>query len=108
MKTLENKKEPTHLSGPMFGLMPFVKLFLGEEKAKYYQQLYITTGIKYAGLKAEIDEAIYKELKPFQERRVKIAADQKYIDEVIEDGARRARKIAQETVHEVKEKMGLL
>ena len=36
------------------------------------------------------------------------AKNQKYVDEVIKDGAQRARKIAQETVREVKEKMGLI
>ncbi len=108
MKTLDEKTGPVHLEGPMFGLMPFVKIFLGEEKMKYYQQLYISSGIKYAGLKTELAEAIYKELKPFQEKRRKIESDQKYIDQVITDGAKKARLIAQETIKEVKEKMGLI
>jgi len=63
--------------------------------------------LQFVSLKDAIAEAIYKELKPFQERRQKIAADQKYVDEVIADGAKRARKIAKETVKKVKLTMGL-
>ena len=62
----------------------------------------------FSELKDAIAEAIYKELEPFQKRRAEIAKNQKYIDEVLADGAKRARKIAQETVREVKEKMGLI
>jgi tryptophanyl-tRNA synthetase len=64
--------------------------------------------LKFVDLKDGIAKSIYDELKPFQIRRAKIAEDQKYIDEVIKNGAERARKIARETIKEVKEKMGLL
>ena len=64
--------------------------------------------LQFVKLKDAIAEAIYAELKSFQERRAEIAEDTKYADEVIRDGAERARKIARETVKEVKQKMGLL
>lgn len=86
-------------------LFTFAKLFIPNKVNKYKKE-YENGSLKFVELKDAIAEGIYKELQPFQERRTKIAADNKYVDEVIKDGAERARKIAQETVREVKEKMG--
>ena len=47
-------------------------------------------------------------LKPFRERRAELANKPKYIKEVLEGGAERARLIAQETIREVKQKIGLI
>lgn len=46
-------------------------------------------------------------LAPFRAKRTDLAAKPGLVDDVIEDGARRARAIARETLREVKEKMGL-
>ena len=50
---------------------------------------------------------INKALVPFREKRAEFASRTGYIEEVLADGARRARVIASETIKEVKEKMGL-
>lgn len=47
-------------------------------------------------------------LEPFRARRAEIAERSGYIEEVFADGARRARRIAEATIREVKEKMHLL
>lgn len=88
-------------------LFTFANLFIPSE-VEGFKKSYEDKSLQFVTLKDKIAEAIYEELKPFQERRLKIAADQKYVDEVIRDGADRARKIAKETVKEVKQKMGLL
>ena len=87
-------------------LFTFAQLFIPSE-VEGFKKSYEGRTLQFVTLKDRNAEAIYADLKPFQERRVKIAADQKYVDEVIKDGAARARKIARETVREVKEKMGL-
>ncbi len=87
-------------------LFIFLNLFSPAVTDRYKKNFQNGT-LKFVDLKDVIAEAIYKEFKPFQERRAKIAADTKYVDQVIKDGAERARKIARETVKEVKEKMGL-
>ncbi len=51
--------------------------------------------------------AINSTLKPFRERRAVLAEEPGHIADVLADGARRAQAIAQETLKEVKEKMGL-
>ena len=58
--------------------------------------------------KRQLAEAINDALAPFRERRAELAARPQYVQEVIADGARRARAIAVETLREVKERMGLV
>lgn len=87
-------------------LFAFAQLYVPSQVEKF-KKSYNDRSLQFVSLKDAIAEAIYKELKPFQERRAKIAADTKYVDEVIKDGASRARAIASETVKEVKQKMGL-
>jgi tryptophanyl-tRNA synthetase len=95
------------ITGGLKSLFAFAQLFMPEEVEKYKKEFEAGT-LKFVTLKDAVSDAIYKELEPFQKRRAEIAANQKYVDEVIKDGAERARKIARETVHEVKKKMGLL
>lgn len=90
------------------GLLKFVELFEGIEKRKMYEEKYLGEGIRYGDLKKELADAIYKELLPIQEKRKELEHKTSYVDEVIKTGAEKARKIASETVLEVKEKMGLL
>jgi tryptophanyl-tRNA synthetase len=51
---------------------------------------------------------INRALKPIRERRRELAADPKYINEILADGANRARVIAKETLIEVKKNMRLI
>ena len=95
------------MSPGLKSLFTFANLFIPNE-VEGFRKSYEDKSLQFVTLKDRIAEAIYAELKPFQERRLKIAADQKYVDEVIRDGASRAHKIARETVREVKQKMGLL
>ncbi len=58
--------------------------------------------------KVQLAEAVNEALRPFRERREKLAADMDYVVGVYDEGADRARAIAVETLREVKERMGLL
>jgi len=117
LKTIKKKvaKIPTdsgkgskeNIEGSMFGVLPFVELFQGKKKADEYRKMYVNEGIRYGDLKKELAEAIYKELKPIQKKRKELENKPEYVDKVIKDGAEKARKIAKETLKEVKEKMGL-
>jgi tryptophanyl-tRNA synthetase len=116
LKTVKNKlaKVPTDTGkgdsipekGGVFALLTLVGLFEGEERRKEYERIYLTKGIKYSDLKEELADAIYKEIKPIQEKREKLSADKNYVDEVISQGAKRAREIASQVLKETKEKMG--
>jgi tryptophanyl-tRNA synthetase len=96
---------PVPKSGPVANLFKFLELFL-PSRLEYYGVLYKVGKLRYSELKEELAGAIYAEIRPIQERRAKITDS--YVDEVIQAGAKRARRVASETVGEVKEKMGLL
>lgn len=94
-------------AGPAANLVTFVELFEGHDRAQQYRSLYKESGIKYGELKTELAEAIFKELQPIQERRKYYEEHPKEVDKILEDGKNYAQKIAQETLEEVREKMGL-
>lgn len=105
--TLDQNFEPPR-EGPLFGVLKFVELFQDKEKVKEYKELYVSSGIKYGDLKKELAEAIYADLKPLQEKRKELENNPEYIDKVIKEGAEKARAVAQETIKEVRQKMGLI
>ncbi|HCR10901.1 MAG: Tryptophanyl-tRNA synthetase [Microgenomates group bacterium GW2011_GWA1_46_15] len=73
-----------------------------------FQKTYDAGTLKFVELKDHVAEAISKELQPFQQKRKELEEDTAYVDRVIAEGAEKARAIAQKTVKEVREKMGLL
>jgi tryptophanyl-tRNA synthetase len=97
--------EPSKAGQAVQNLFKFMELFR-PERLEYYGQLYRDGKLRYAEMKEELAQAIFEEIRPIQERRAKITDE--YVQKVIEDGARRAREIAQKTLVEVKKKMGLL
>ena len=106
--TDSGKGETVPTTGGVANLLKFVELFQGKDRYKQYALSYTHDGIRYGDLKKELADAIYKELKPIQTKRQELEHKTTYVDEVIKSGAEKARKIASETVKEVKEKMGLV
>lgn len=102
------KGESVPTKGGVANLLKFIELFEGIEKRKEYESKYLGEGIRYGDMKAELAEAIYNELKPIQEKRKYFEENPDEVDKIIEEGAVRARKIASETLKEVKEKMGFI
>ncbi len=52
-------------------------------------------------------DGINKTLEPFRERRRELASRKGFVEGVLQEGARRARAIAINTLTEVREKMGV-
>ncbi len=105
--TDSGKGDVVPVEGGVTNLLKLVELFEGVEKRKKYENQYVSDGIRYGDLKAELAEVIDKELAPIREKRKKLEADIDYVDKVIKEGAEKARAIASVTVAEVKQKMGL-
>lgn len=95
-------------SGGVANLLTLVELFEGKEARLEYEKEYQVSGIKYQVLKDRLAEAIYKELKPIQERRKSFEENPKLVEEILEEGREYCSKIAKETIKEVKERMGLI
>jgi tryptophanyl-tRNA synthetase len=105
--TDSGKGEAIPTEGGVANLLKFVELFQGMDKRKEYEAQYTGAGVRYGDLKKELAQAIFDEIQPLQEKRRELESNPQYVEEVITEGARKAREVAQETVREVKEKLGL-
>ncbi len=104
--TDEGKGQVVPKEGFVANLLTFVELVMGEGARKSYEDDYVASGVRYKDLKDKLAEAMYKMLEPIQQKRAELAADASYVDDVIVDGAKRASLVAEQTVREVREKMG--
>jgi len=94
------KKKPA-----ISNLLTIYHLFSGKsikELERKYQ------GKGYAQFKADLAETVIKGLKPFQERRKKYEKNPQLVQKILAEGQKRAQKIAQQTMNEVKKKIGLM
>ena len=93
--------------GGVKSLFEFVELFEGKGRRDELEIKYKGEGVRYGEIKTELSEAIFNELKPIQKKRVELESNPEYVDRVIREGAQKARKVARETILEVRQKMGL-
>ncbi|HYR61665.1 MAG TPA: tryptophan--tRNA ligase [Actinomycetota bacterium] len=64
-------------------------------------------GQGYAKLKSELTDAVVAVLEPFQERYGQLMGDPAMLDKLLDEGAGRARAVAQGTMATVRERVGL-
>lgn len=111
-KKIRSVPTATVSGGPIVGgiktLFLLSEIFLPSNLYQKFKDEYHQGALQFVQLKDDLSEAIYQKLKPFQEKRKKIVADQNYVDKVIVQGADKAKEVAAQTLKEVKEKMGLL
>ena len=65
-------------------------------------------GKSYAEFKKDLADLLVEKLLPIQIAYKKIIGDEKKLMKILSDGAKQARAVAQETMKEVKQKIGLL
>ena len=70
------------MSSGLKTLFTFAQLFI-PKKVVGFKKSFEDKSLQFVSLKDAIAEAIFAELKPFQERRAKIAADKKYVYQII-------------------------
>jgi len=62
----------------------------------------------YAQFKDDLAKVIIKGLKPFQEKKKALEQKPAYVKKILDQGAKKAQAIAQKTLKQVKQKMGLI
>jgi tryptophanyl-tRNA synthetase len=77
------------------------------DKVDYVYQQCTTAGYGCVDCKKILAEGINRELAPFRSKRQEIAEKPGLVEDVMTEGATRAKKIATETIHEAKSLMGL-
>jgi len=83
------------------------QVYSGEERKMWVRDGCTRAAIGCLECKQPIVEAINAELAPMQQRIAEIAAKPGFVREVLADGCARARRVAQATMRDVREAMGL-
>lgn len=94
--------------GGVANLFTLAYLFGGKELHHKYVEDYKEKKIRYGEMKQELSEIISTSLEPIREKRREFEAEPEKVDAILKEHADRCREIAQQTVKEVKEKMGFL
>lgn len=93
------------ISAPTKNLLGLMEVFGGADVAAKYLSARQAGTIKYSEFKPALAEAIVKELEPFQKRRAEITDDE--VKDILNAGAEKLKPLAQQTISEVKKRIGL-
>jgi tryptophanyl-tRNA synthetase len=64
-------------------------------------------GVGYGDFKKRLLQAVTDYFAPFREKRAEIIADPKYVDQVLAEGAEKARTVARQVLGRVRDAVGL-
>ena len=82
-------------------------VYSDDKRKEWVQQGCRSAGIGCLECKQPVIDAVLQEQKPIRERVEKYLADPTLVRSIIADGCEKARKLAQETMREVRQAMGL-
>jgi tryptophanyl-tRNA synthetase len=82
------------------------RIFSSEEEVKEIDQECRNAGIGCVDCKRKLADNLNQHLVPFRKKREELAKDPTLIQDVLDDGAKRAKAIAGETMSEVREAIG--
>ncbi|MET0026093.1 MAG: tryptophan--tRNA ligase [Candidatus Thiodiazotropha sp.] len=85
----------------------FHQVYSNETTREWVQEGCRSAGIGCLDCKAPVIEAVMAELKPMQARAAEFEAQPERVQAIIQEGAERARTVAQETMREVRQAMSL-
>ncbi len=108
MPTDPNRKRRTDAGDPaLCPVWPFHEIYSSEDVKTWAQAGCRSAGIGCLECKQPVIDAINEELAPIRERARELEKDSAYIRNVLTDGSRRARELAEETLTDVRRAMGL-
>lgn len=96
------------MSPGVANLFVLMEEFSDTKTLSHFKTEYKKGTIKYSEMKKVLAEDIAKAFESFRKKRTELTKKPNYIKEVLKEGEKKARKIAQETMVEVKKKIGLL
>jgi tryptophanyl-tRNA synthetase len=88
-------------------LFTLMRLVSEPSTVQHFEDQYKAGGIRYGDMKKQLAEDMIKFIAPIREKAAAIRNDEKFLKEVMEKGAEKARKSAQATMQLVREAMGL-
>ena len=106
--------DPNHIHvedpGQVEGNIVFTYLDIFDDDKEKVQELkdhYRAGGLGDVKIKKYLFEVLNKELTPIRERRLEFAKDIPAVYDMLHKGSEKANQVANQTLHEVKEAMGL-
>ena len=85
----------------------FHLVYCGEDVRKWVQEGCHSASIGCLECKQPVIDAVLAELKPIRERAEALAKDATLVKNIVADGCRKAREIAEDTMVDVRRSMGL-
>jgi tryptophanyl-tRNA synthetase len=98
-----NSPKPDYIEN-LFQLMTLVS---ERDVVEKFEQDYNGCSIRYGDMKKQLGEDMVNFIAPIREKAEAIRTDEKYLKEIMEKGAEKARKSAQATIEMVREAIGL-
>ena len=95
-------------TGGTANLFALLRLFKLDKECIKFEQDYKAKKIRYSELKEALAKTIFKELQPFQAKRKEFENNPTLVDSIIEEGQIKCSRMAEETMKEVRLKMGLV
>ena len=99
---VEARKDPAQST-------PFqlLSLLASEEEAAEWEARYKAGGMGYGEVKTRLLQLVDEYFAPFRQRRRELESTQDYVLDVLKEGGARARAVAQQVMHRVREATGL-
>lgn len=94
------------MTGGIVSLFKLLELFAPKDLGKFKKE-YDSGKLQFVELKDHLSKVIFEHLKPIQEKRREFIDDPKLVDSIIEESIEKCQKLAEETMQEVRGKMGL-
>lgn len=95
------------ISEPIQNIFTIMESVSTPDTIAFFKEKYATCEIRYGDLKKQLAEDIIATVAPIRERIEDIRNNDKYLHEVAQMGAEKARRSAQQTVDAVREIMGI-
>ncbi|MCC6643382.1 tryptophan--tRNA ligase [Candidatus Peregrinibacteria bacterium] len=100
---VESPKDPEHDT-----VFKLYALIANTTETENLRDKYLAGGFGYGDAKKLLAEKYLQFFAPAREKRIELAKDLGYLDDVLKSGAQKAKKIASQTLATVKEKVGLI
>lgn len=99
---VEDPKDPAKCN--VFALL---KLVASEDELGEWESRYRNGGMGYGEAKKRLAELVIDYFKPYREKRAELESNIGYVNEVLAEGAKRARAVAVETLAKARKAVGL-
>ncbi len=81
---------------------------LDSAKAAEFEPSYVRGGVGYGELKKRLHEAYNERFGPLREKRRALAADESFVEGVLQEGAKRARGVARDVMADARDAAGIV